>query len=235
MSSLLEQTSDTSASTPKRRGRPPALSLDARRRLIRESAEEVFFASGYGAASMEEIARVAGMSKKTVYALYPDKRELFGALITDGSAFLESDAVTASEPDEIVAELRRRLLKLAEYALLPRQIEITRLVISEARHWPELADEFHTRGMTRGLSYISNCLARLKEVKPDAAIANVAQTATALCGAVIGDFHLRALFEKKRPVRRDKLVAQVDLAIRIVLPRAGDAAQTSGKHKRPAA
>ncbi|MGP0180056.1 TetR/AcrR family transcriptional regulator, partial [Escherichia coli] len=71
MSSLLNRAPDTHASTPKRRGRPPALSLDARRRLILEAAEEVFFASGYGAASMEEIARVAGMSKKTVYGLYP--------------------------------------------------------------------------------------------------------------------------------------------------------------------
>ena len=234
MSSLLNRAPDTHASTPRRRGRPPALSLDARRRLILEAAEEVFFASGYGAASMEEIARVAGMSKKTVYGLYPDKRQMFGALITDGSAFLESDAVTTDEPDEIVADLRRRLLKLAEYALLPRQIEITRLVISEARHWPELADEFHARGMTRGLSYISECLARLKVAKPDAAIANVTQTATALCGAVIGDFHLRALFEKKRPLRRGKLVAQVDLAIRIVLPRVADAAPGGGRHKRPA-
>ena len=66
-----------------RRGRPPALSPEERKHRILEAAESVFTDIGYGAATMEEIARIAGMSKRTLYSLYPDKRSLFADLISD--------------------------------------------------------------------------------------------------------------------------------------------------------
>jgi AcrR family transcriptional regulator len=189
--------------------------------MILEAAERVFVSSGYGAASMEEIARAAGMSKKTVYALYPDKRHLFGALISDAGEFLKSATISTQNPAQIIAELRRRLLEMAAFALSPRQVEITRLVISEAHHWPELAEEFHARGVTRGVSFIAECLDHLRNADPGIAIQDVQQTAVALCGAAIGDFHFRVLLEKGLTYPRDQLLAQVDIALRIVLPAGG--------------
>ncbi|WP_191909018.1 TetR/AcrR family transcriptional regulator [Hypericibacter adhaerens] len=46
-------------------------------------AEKVFVEQGYGAASMDEIAQDAGMSKKTLYQLFDTKEALFAAVITD--------------------------------------------------------------------------------------------------------------------------------------------------------
>jgi AcrR family transcriptional regulator len=218
MSSVSERQPDPSVLPLKRRGRPPACSLDERRQLILQAAERVFIASGYGAASMEEIARAAGMSKKTVYALYPDKRHLFSALIGDAGEFLQSNTISTRDPAKILQELRRRLLATAEFALSPRQIEITRLVISEAHHWPELAEEFHVRGLSRGLAFIAECLEHLRNANPDVDILDVQQTAAALCGAAIGDFHFRILLEKGLIYPRDQLLAQVDIALKIVLP-----------------
>lgn len=186
--------------------------------MILEAAERVFIASGYGAASMEEIARVAGMSKKTVYALFPHKRELFGALVGETGGFLESKAIRSQSPVQIFAELRRRLLEMAAFALAPRQVEITRLVISEAHHWPELAEEFHARGVTRGVNFIAECLEHLRRVDPDIDVPDVQQTAVALCGAAIGDFHFRVLLDQGITYPRSKLLAQVDIALKIVLP-----------------
>ena len=51
-----------------------------RERLI-AAAEHVFVEMGYGAASMDGIARRAGMSKKTIYQVFETKQDLFAAVI----------------------------------------------------------------------------------------------------------------------------------------------------------
>ena len=49
--------------------------------MILAAAERAFLASGFGAVSMDAIAREAGVSKATVYAHFAGKEELFGAVI----------------------------------------------------------------------------------------------------------------------------------------------------------
>ena len=50
------------------------------RQLI-AAAEDIFLAKGYHAATMNDVAKAAGMSKKTVYMMIESKAELFGALL----------------------------------------------------------------------------------------------------------------------------------------------------------
>ena len=53
----------------------------SKRRQIVEGARQVFLAQGFDAASMGEIARVAGVSKGTLYVYFKDKEELFEAIV----------------------------------------------------------------------------------------------------------------------------------------------------------
>ncbi len=48
---------------------------------ILAAAKRAFLAAGFGAVSMDTIAREAGVSKATVYAHFGSKEELFGAVI----------------------------------------------------------------------------------------------------------------------------------------------------------
>ena len=48
---------------------------------ILAAAKRMFLESGFGAVSMDAIAREAGVSKATVYAHFAGKEELFGAVI----------------------------------------------------------------------------------------------------------------------------------------------------------
>src|SRR5271163_2591236 len=48
---------------------------------ILAAAERAFLASGFGAVTMDAIARGAGVSKATVYAHFTGKEELFGAIV----------------------------------------------------------------------------------------------------------------------------------------------------------
>ena len=74
------------AQRPTVRGRPRQLDDAARRKRLVAAAEHVFVEMGYGAASMDGIARCAGMSKKTIYQVFETKQDLFVAVI-DSRAF----------------------------------------------------------------------------------------------------------------------------------------------------
>jgi AcrR family transcriptional regulator len=69
----------TTTSDPRPRG--GRLSRSARRAQLLESALEVFVASGYHAAAMDDIADRAGVSKPVLYQHFPGKLELYLALL----------------------------------------------------------------------------------------------------------------------------------------------------------
>lgn len=207
--------SSASLALKPKRGRPPVLTEDLRRQRILGAAERVFTDIGYGAATMEEIARAAGMSKKTLYGMFPDKRALFTAL-TNVIEIYPADALDP-DPANSRKELRARLLSLAEVALSKRQVEMTRLVISEARHCPELAEEFHAKAMQKGRAYLVNALQTFADANPEIAIPDIEATAITLFAAILGDMHFRALLGEN-VVSRRKLEAHIDNAMNLVLP-----------------
>lgn len=63
------------------RKRAEHLGRDRRRPLILDAAFTVFLERGYDGASMEEIARLAGVTKPVVYDSFAGKEELFNALL----------------------------------------------------------------------------------------------------------------------------------------------------------
>lgn len=222
---------------PGRPGRPPVLSEKERSKRILDAAEKVFVAEGYGAATMEEVARVARMSKKTIYALFPDKEQLFVTLMSDVDGFPGSEGKPAAIVSDPLDDLRNHLLAMAEFTLSSRQVEITRLVISEARHSPKLADEFYARVMAKGQAYLTAGVARALKARGVTQVRDRDATAMALFGAALGGLHLAALFGKQKGVPRQQLLAQIDLAIALILPNlsGSDAARvTVKKRRRPA-
>src|SRR3954451_25099586 len=59
----------------------PAEAASPKRRAILEAAAALFMAEGYGAVSMDAVARRAGVSKATLYAHFGAKDRLFAAII----------------------------------------------------------------------------------------------------------------------------------------------------------
>jgi len=200
--------------TAARPGRPPTLTQAERKRLILDAAEEVFTEIGYGPATMEEIARRAGMSKRTLYALYPDKRALFVDLIGDVD-FSMVEPPLGRAPNR--AELRKHFLTLSEFAVGRRQVEMTRLVISEAKQCPELAEEYHDRVIRKAERNFADTL-RAFGKRDDAA--------ATLLGAILGELHLRMLLGVE-PLSRRQIGTLIDSAIDVTLPAAGKTANSS--------
>ena len=60
-----------------RRGRPTQAEAQQLQEKLRDAAVATFLEYGYDAATMEAIAQAAGITKRTLYARYPDKRAVF--------------------------------------------------------------------------------------------------------------------------------------------------------------
>jgi AcrR family transcriptional regulator len=93
-----------SSTAPKRQRLTP----ERRRDLILEGAERVFAERGYEAASMEEIARAAGITPAVIYDHFPSKAQLHVQLL-EGQAAALIDSVAAAlvaAPDEPGERLR---------------------------------------------------------------------------------------------------------------------------------
>src|SRR6202035_4012110 len=53
----------------------------AKRRQIVQGARSIFLAQGFDAASMNDIAKAAGVSKGTLYVYFDNKEQLFEAIV----------------------------------------------------------------------------------------------------------------------------------------------------------
>lgn len=198
---------------PGRPGRPLVCSEAERATRIREAAEEVFATTGYGAATMEEIAQAAGMSKKTVYSLYSNKLSLLVAVVTAARDFpWEHDEAPLAAP---LDELRRRLLSIAAFILSSRQLRLTRLVISQAERAPELADQFHKQVMTKSRRYVGAALERARQEGQWTGPHDAEAAADMLIGAVLAELHISALLGQTEPFDRERMAARIDSALRL--------------------
>jgi AcrR family transcriptional regulator len=181
-----------------RRGRPCQIAEPERRQLLLDAAESVFLELGYSAASMDDIARRAGMSKKTLYRLFETKESLFAAVIAARRASLNvtiepgecADAPAAGEA------LRRYLGVMARFVLAPRQAALYRLVIAESQRAPELAHSFHREGPSKCRALLSDWLA-LQHARGSLHVADPQSAAGMLFSMVISDLQMCVLIGER--------------------------------------
>lgn len=128
-------------------GGSPDTAPKTKREAIVCAAAEVFLENGYGAASMDEIARRAAVSKATVYAHFKGKDALFGAIVEERcqQMMTPEDALSDHQPPE--ATLARIGRGLIDIVCVPSSIALYRVVLAEAARFPELGRVFYDRGL----------------------------------------------------------------------------------------
>ncbi|MET0468235.1 MAG: TetR/AcrR family transcriptional regulator [Aeromicrobium sp.] len=97
--------------TPEARPRAGRLPRTARRAQLLEVALDVFVEQGYHAASMDEIAERAGVSKPVLYQHFPGKLDLYTALVSTAvdtviEGVRESLASTHDNRERVQASMR---------------------------------------------------------------------------------------------------------------------------------
>jgi AcrR family transcriptional regulator len=130
------------------RGRPPTRSDDETRHLIAEAARREFMAHGYAGACIDDVARGAGVSKKTLYRLIPAKADLFKISVTDRIArfMLAVDEETTGSHD-VATALERLLTEFGHLTLSAETIAMQKLVAAESDRFPELAASFYAEAI----------------------------------------------------------------------------------------
>jgi AcrR family transcriptional regulator len=131
---------------------PKAALMEEKRAAIVAAARESFLESGYSQASMDGIARVAGVSVKTIYGHFENKKELFSAVMRAAciaeSAPLELQdeaALAARYPwftdatEQGLMEAGREYLR---HLLSTEQLALYRVVTRDADRFPELGVQY---------------------------------------------------------------------------------------------
>jgi len=177
-------------SLPRRLASPPESGKAA---AILAAAERAFLAAGFGAVTMDAIARDAGVSKATVYAHFSGKEELFGAVIADVTERrFDGFSAEALDPVDIEASLKTIASRFLDLVLSPEAIAVNRIIIGEVTRFSALGQVFwaagpeRTRGQIEGFLRRAGAAGSLRIADPRAA----AETFAAL---MRGELHLRSL------------------------------------------
>jgi TetR/AcrR family transcriptional repressor of mexJK operon len=122
-------------------------SRDAKALAIVTAARQTFLAQGYDSASMDQIALVAGVSKRTVYNRFRSKEELFAAAIEDSCRQILPVDIVAVEasmsPDEFVKAMAQAFLR---GVLDPEALALRRIASFEAGRNPSLGQSYLAHG-----------------------------------------------------------------------------------------
>ena len=121
----------------------------------------MFLADGFDGASMNDIARVAGVSKGTLYVYFESKVALFQALIRDDRRRQAEQLFQFGPDDDDIADvLYRTATTLMRHICTPEHVAHTRMVIGAAAKHPEIGRTFYEAGPQCGATKVADYMRR---------------------------------------------------------------------------
>ena len=184
-----------------------------------EGARAVFMREGFEGASVDEIARDAGVSKATLYSYFPDKQHLFMVVLQKECAAQSEvgilfDSSDMSVEQKLVAICR----KLMTFLISDFSQDMFRVCVAEAKRFPELGEAFYESGPRQWCAKIAEFLdsPKSREVLdvPDPLLA--ADQLAQLCRT---DLMLRVVFGIQKSAPEEEINHLVDEAVATFLAR----------------
>ena len=135
---------------------------EARPSELLEAALSLFVEKGFAATRLEDVAAHAGVSKGTLYLYYENKDALFKAVIQEGiiPVIAENEAIAARHSgcsfDLLELLLENWWTKIGQTAFAG----IPKLMVAEARNFPELASFYYENVISRGRALVGSALRR---------------------------------------------------------------------------
>lgn len=156
------QPSDT-PSAVRTRGRPKARSDDAERQRIVESARIQFLDSGYAGTTMDAVAARCGVSKRTLYRLFPTKTDLFRAMVVDHRRSMLALPRDLDE-DLPLADALAAIFRLdIDESENSEQIAFIVLALSDSDHFSEINDVIVQEGARPARELLTSWLRHKQE------------------------------------------------------------------------
>jgi TetR/AcrR family transcriptional regulator, mexJK operon transcriptional repressor len=171
----------------RKRGRPTGEERRQRLEEILDAAVRLFLEQGFGRTTLDQIATAAQVTKRTIYAYLGDKTEVFNAVVRR----LNEQVVTVPDPvpGDASAELAAVCRRLVSVLHSDQAVGLHRLVVAEARQFPELAEGFYANGPRR----YTGDLARLLRASGAVSASRAGTAAEQLFALLLGEPHRRRL------------------------------------------
>jgi AcrR family transcriptional regulator len=197
---------------------------------VMDGARQVFLRDGFEGASVDDIARAAGVSKATLYAYFPDKRLLFLEFAKaecrrqaeEGAAAVD----TGRPAREVLTEAAFRIIR---FMVSDFGMRVFRVCVAESARFPDLGAEFYVSGpaVVRAAleSFLREAEARGELSIPDLGLA--AEQFHELCKA---DIHDRVVFGMRDRIGEADIARTAHGAVDMFLARYG----TGREPPRPA-
>ena len=133
----------------------------ARREAILSAALEEFSACGFEATRLDDVAKRAGVAKGTIYLYFRDKESLFQELIRAMLTPLVGTIEAMGAVDLPVGVLADRIVDLfVREVFETRRKDVIRLMISEGRRFPKLAEFYYREVLSRIIASMREVLRR---------------------------------------------------------------------------
>ncbi|MBU6267324.1 MAG: TetR/AcrR family transcriptional regulator [Sphingomonadales bacterium] len=148
--------------SPPRAGRPTRAQAEARHGELLDAALDHFLEKGFELATVEAIAASVNMTKRTVYARYPEKVALFRAAVAQaiaGLAVSEEKMRAAMAPDieqTLVNIARLRVDPLAT----PAGLKLQRIIQTESYRFPDIFTLSFEKGALPVIRFLGELLER---------------------------------------------------------------------------
>ncbi|NVN13096.1 TetR/AcrR family transcriptional regulator [Nguyenibacter vanlangensis] len=197
-------------------GRPPVLEGGERRELIIQAACEVLRNNGYHGASMDKLAHLSGMSKKTIYQMFASKLDLFQTLIRERLFDMKYRAWCPCPNVGPEEELVQILLSIAGSILQPDRMSLTRAIVGEIRDAGEIRKIMEGIEISGNSNQVEAWLHRQRDAGTYA-IDDVEDLGRGLFNMTVGKMVLAELFYCNKPLTRLELEANIRRWVRIFL------------------
>ncbi|ROU01208.1 TetR/AcrR family transcriptional regulator [Histidinibacterium lentulum] len=112
-----------------------------------DGARDIFMSVGFEGASVDDIARAAGVSKATLYSYFPDKRLLFLEVARQDCVRHADLAMASVDFDGPVREVLTAVgAQMVDFITSEFGQKVFRLCVAESARFPQLGREFYESG-----------------------------------------------------------------------------------------
>jgi AcrR family transcriptional regulator len=133
----------------------------ARREAILAAALDEFSSRGFEAARLDDVAKRAGVAKGTIYLYFRDKESLFQELIRAMLTPLIGTIEALGAADMPMSVLTEQIVELFVREIYEtRRKDVIRLMISEGRRFPKLAEFYYREVLSRIIAAVRTLLRR---------------------------------------------------------------------------
>jgi AcrR family transcriptional regulator len=203
------------ASTPNAR-HPFGEEDSSKRRQILDGARKVFMDLGFDGASMNEIARAAGVSKGTLYVYFADKSRLFEAIVEDEALEKGKLAYNLDPRRDVETTLREFGRNYIGSICRPGGGSSIRTVMAIAERMPDVGRQFYANVLANTINRLAGYLQA--HVRPgDLAIDDCTLAAAQFLQMCQATLFLPFVFQAEPAPSTERIAYVVDNATRMFL------------------